>query len=83
MQDKIALGADEEGALELKRELLNGEERTVWNPSRSIPSKGFELTDTEVARIRVAIEAWDHYGAGADRWWLELLIDALYPGGLR
>jgi hypothetical protein len=33
VQDKIALSADEEKAIELKRELLNGQDRTVWNPT--------------------------------------------------
>ena len=32
IQDRIALDADEEEALELKRELVAGHERTVWNP---------------------------------------------------
>jgi hypothetical protein len=78
VQDKIALDADEEKALELKREMLNGTERTVWNPALSIPATEFELTDVEVARIRAAIEAWDGYGAAADRRWLEPLVEALF-----
>ena len=43
VQDKLALDADEEKAIELKRELVNGQERTVWNPSLSIPAKEFEF----------------------------------------
>lgn len=74
VQDKIALNADEERALELKHELVNGQERTIWNPALSISAQEFELTDAEVARIRTAIEGWGNYGADSDRKWLEPLL---------
>jgi hypothetical protein len=77
-QDKLALDADEEKTIELKRELVSGQERTVWNPSLSIPVKEYELTDAEVVRVKAAIETWDAYGAAADRRWLEPLIEALF-----
>ena len=32
VQDRIALDADEEKAIELKREMVGGQERVVWNP---------------------------------------------------
>ena len=48
----------------------------IWNPSLSIPAKDFEFTESEVARIRSALETWAHYGAKADRPWLEPLLDA-------
>ena len=78
IQDKIALDADEEKAIELKRELVNGQERLVWNPALSIPAKKFEFTAVEVNRIKAAIETWDGYGANADRQWLEPLISFLF-----
>ena len=37
VQDKLALNVDEEKAIELKRELVNGQERTVWNPVALYP----------------------------------------------
>ena len=74
VQDKIALDPDEEKALELKRELVNGQERMIWNPALSIPAKEFYFTDAEVARIRTAIEGWGNYGAASDRRWLEPLL---------
>jgi hypothetical protein len=80
LQDKIALEAEEEKTIELKRELVNGQERTVWNPSLSIPAREFEFTDAEVARIKPAIETWDGYSAAADRPWLEPLVHALFVG---
>lgn len=73
-QIKLALDADEEKAIELKRELVNGQERAVWNPS--IPAKEFDFTDAEVVRIKAAIEKWDGYGVRADRKWLEPLLGA-------
>lgn len=78
VQDRIALDADEEKAVELKREMVVGRERAVWNPARSIPAKDFEFTDPEVARIKAAIQMWDSYSANADRRWLEPLLDILF-----
>jgi hypothetical protein len=79
IQDRLALDADEEKLIELKREMVNGTERTVWNPALSIPAKEFDVSDVEVARIKAAIETWDNYGVSPDRRWLEPLIDALFP----
>ncbi|HEY3439938.1 MAG TPA: hypothetical protein VGK29_04270 [Paludibaculum sp.] len=80
VQDQIALNADEEAALGLKRELLGGQERTVWNASLSIGTKEFIFTDFEVAKIKAAIAMWDLYGAAADRRWLEPLVDEFFSG---
>ena len=79
VQDKLALDADEEKAIELKREMANGTERTVWNPSLSIPAKELDFTDAEVARVRAAVEAWSGYAVAADRRWLEPLLQAITP----
>ena len=75
IQDKLALDSAEEKTLELKRELVAGQERVLWNPALSIPGKEFDFADAEVARMKVAIEMWNHYGATADRRWLEPLVD--------
>jgi hypothetical protein len=78
VQDRIALDADDEKAVELKRAMVADQERVVWNPALSIPAKDFEFTDPEVARIKAAIQTWDSYGANADRRWLEPLVNALF-----
>jgi hypothetical protein len=78
VQDRLALSADEEKAINLKREIIAGQERVVWNPALSIPAKEFEFTETEVARIRAALQTWDSYGAAADRQWLQPLLDLLF-----
>ena len=78
VQDRIALDTDEEKAVELKREMVAGQERAVWNPALSIPAKEFEFTDSEVARIKGAIEMWDAYSANADRNWLEPLLNMVF-----
>jgi hypothetical protein len=83
VQDKVALDADEEMSLELKRELVNGQERTVWNPSLSIPPHDFEFSDVETARIKSAIQTWDSYTASADRRWLEPMIEVLFSAETR
>ncbi len=77
VQDKLALDVGEEKAIELKRELVSGQERTVWNPSLSVSAREFEFTEAETARIKAAIETWDGYGVAVDRRWLEPLVEAL------
>jgi hypothetical protein len=79
VQDKLALDADEEKAVELIREMVAGQERVVWNPALSIPAKDFEFTDPEVVRITAAIQTWNSYGANADRRWLQPLVRTLFP----
>jgi hypothetical protein len=81
VQDRLALDADEEKAVELKREMVAGLERVVWNPELSIPAKEFEFTDPELARIKAALQTWDSYGANADRRWLQPLVENLFPAG--
>ena len=78
VQDRIALDADEEKAVDLKREIVAGQERVVWNPALSIPAKEFVFTDPEVARIKSALQTWDGYGATSDRRWLEPLLLTLF-----
>ena len=77
IQDRIALDADEEKAVELKREMVAGQERTVWNPALSIPLREFEFSDAEIARIKAALETWSAYSASADRRWLEPLLNGI------
>jgi hypothetical protein len=79
IQDRLALSADEEKAINLKREIVAGQERVVWNPARSIPAKEFEFTEAEVARIRAALQTWDSYSAATDRQWLAPLLQLLFP----
>ncbi|MDR3702524.1 MAG: hypothetical protein P4L56_22960 [Candidatus Sulfopaludibacter sp.] len=79
IQDRIALDADEEKAIELKREMAGGQERVVWNSRFSLSAKEFEFADLEVARIRTTLQAWDSYAAGRDRHWLEPFVDLLFP----
>jgi hypothetical protein len=82
IQDHIALNADEESAIELKREVVASQERVLWNPALSIPAKEFEFSEVEVARIKGALLTWDAYGVAADRYWLQPLLDALYRDNL-
>jgi hypothetical protein len=42
-----------------------------------LSAKEFELSDPEVARIPGALQMWESYAAGADRHWLEPLVEAL------
>jgi hypothetical protein len=83
VQDKLALDGDAEKAIKLKREVVAGKERVFWNPLLSIAAKELDFPDADVARIRAAIEAWNAYGAAADRCRLGALIDALFSAGPR
>ncbi len=78
IQDRIALDIDEEKTVEVKREMVAGQERVVWNPALSIPAKDFEFSDPEVARLKAAIQTWDSYGVNADRRWLQPLVETLF-----
>ena len=82
IQDRIALDAEEEKTLELKREIVAGQEHVVWNTTLSIPAREFELNDTEIARVKAALQAWDAYAVGANRTWLEPLLRAIFPAEL-
>jgi hypothetical protein len=82
IQDRIALDADEEKAVELTHEMVAGQERVLWNPALSLPAKEFEFTDPEIARIKSAIQTWDSYAVAADRHWLESLAIALFSSDL-
>jgi hypothetical protein len=78
IQDRIALEDDEEKAVDVKREMVAGQERVVWNPALLLPARDFEFTNPEIVRIRAAIETWDSYGANADRHWLEPLVNLMF-----
>jgi hypothetical protein len=78
IQDRIALDCDEEKSVEVKREVVAGQERVLWNSALSLAARDFEFSDPEVARIRAAIEMWDSYGANADRRWLQPLVERLF-----
>ena len=62
----------------MKSEFVNGQERTMWNPAISIPSKDFDLSAAEAARIKAAVETWSSSNVGADRRWLEPLVNMLF-----
>lgn len=76
IQDKVALSSEEEAAIELKREIVAGQERVVWNPARSVPAVDLEFEEMEIGRIRAAVESWSSFGVASDRKWLEPLLDA-------
>lgn len=78
IQDSLALTPEEETAIELKREVVGGHERVVWNPTLSVPPAEFEFTEHEIARIKAAVQTWDSYGVAADRGWLQPVIEALF-----
>ena len=59
--------------------MVGAQERILWNPALSVPARTFEFADTEIARMKAAVETWGNYGAAPDRRWLEPLIEALFP----
>ena len=78
VQDKLALDANQEKRIELKREIVNGTERTVWNPLLSIPPQDFEFSEVEVSRIKAALQTWDSYTVSSDRCWLQPIVEELF-----
>jgi hypothetical protein len=79
IQDRLALGADEEKAIELKREIIADQERVLWNPALSLPARELEFSDQELSRIKAAVQTWGSYSVTADRRWLHPLIESLFP----
>ena len=78
IQDRIALDVLEEKAIDLKREIVAGQERVIWNSALCLPAREFEFSDPEIARVKAAVQTWDLYAVGADRQWLEPLITLLW-----
>ena len=78
IQDRIELNADEEKVLDLKRDMVGGQERVLWNPALSLPAREFDLTEAEVTRLKAAVETWESYAVAGDRRWLEPILRALY-----
>lgn len=81
IQDQLALSDDEEKDIELKREFVGGQDRVVWNTARAVPAKSFEFAESDLARIRAALETWAHYAVQSDRSWLEPLLVMLFTSG--
>jgi len=79
LQDKLALDPNEEKALEVKREMVGGHERVVWNADLALPPKEFDFSDPEAAHTRNALQMWSSYTASIDRCWLQPLMEALFP----
>lgn len=69
--------SEEEKAIELKRDIVAGQERSIWNPARLPSPEGFEFAEIELARIKTALETWASYSVNIDRRWLEPLLDAI------
>lgn len=49
----------------------------------SIQAKEFEFSDSEVSRLKAALQTWDGYGVAPDRPWLEPMIAGLFQIGTR
>src|SRR5690348_4444559 len=77
LQDSIVLTADEEKAIELKRERVGEQDRVVWNPLLALPVKEFDLSVPDVARVKAVLLTWDGYAVRGDRSWLEPLLRVL------
>ena len=64
----------------MKRQMVAGQERVIWDPALSLTPKEFDLGDPEIARIKSAIQTWDGYGVDADRYWLQPILEILFVG---
>jgi hypothetical protein len=67
LQDRLALSPEKEQVIELKRDFIGGQERVIWNPASSIPTKESDLADAELTWIRTVLERWTAFGVGLDR----------------
>jgi hypothetical protein len=62
----------------VKREVVSGQERVLWNAVRSLPAREFDFSDPEIGHIKTAIQMCDSYNVNADRRWLESVLDMLF-----
>ena len=82
VQDKLALSSEEEAAIELKREMVGGQEHVVWKADLCLPAKELEFSDPQVSRIRSALQTWESFATDSDRRWLEPLVEAVFPSDI-
>lgn len=82
LQDRLALTTEEEKAIELRREFINGQERVLWNPALNLQPTEFDLSEVEVSRIKAALQSWASYAVGTDRRWLQPLLSVIFETGI-
>jgi hypothetical protein len=80
MQDRIDLSDEEKIAVGYRTELLNGQERVIWDVTKKLEAKGYEFSDAEITRIRKVVEEWPYFMTSTDRAWVEPLLAQLPPG---
>ena len=70
LQDKIALDAQEEKTIGVKRDITNGMERVVWNPTVSISDVGFirHWCRPPVAGTTARCSVLSHHRGRLERW---------------
>ena len=78
LQDRLSLTLEEEAAISLTRAVVDNSERLTWNAAQAsvAPVREFWFTDMESVQVKQALESAGF--TGADRQWLQPLIEAFF-----
>lgn len=80
LQDALDLDDEEKRTIEFQAQTINGNEVKFWNMEKTLPHRTFDLSDSDVERIRKAVEDFPQFKSWRDRVWLEPLLAQL-PNG--
>lgn len=74
LQDLLDLDESEKRSIDFRQETVNGNVVQVWNLSKEFPARSFDLSESDLKRIRQAIEDFPQFRGSRDRAWLEPLL---------
>ena len=77
IQDRIALTAEEEAAIGLKRVVTEQGEQIQWTAGKTLPLNEFEFSDAEILQLRESLKQLAFLGN--DRKWLAPILDSVMP----
>lgn len=79
LQDTLDLNDEEKRQIEFQAQTINGNEVKFWNMEKTLPERTFDLSESDIERIRKAVEEFPQFKSWRDRVWLEPLLAQLQP----
>jgi hypothetical protein len=81
LQDSLELNEAEKQAIGFRLEGINGgPPQVMWDATRTLPAREFEVAEADLRRIRKAIDEFPQFQSRRDRVWLEPLCAQLENG---
>jgi len=75
--DQLSLDDDEKQTIGYFVQTFNGEEVQGWDQTKNLPSKSYDFADTDIVRIRRAVQQFPRHRVAMARRWLEPLLEQL------